>query len=297
MLNEKHQALHERAVRCAKSLLKHEAELIEIILEVDREKLFRLLGYNSLFDYVVKALHISPGSAYGFTAVAKKSVTVPELKQAIDQGELNVNTARKIVSVITAENSQDWIGKATKLSQRELEKEIVAENPKKHAVKEKITPVARNLSEFRCSMTDAQEKLIRRVQDLESQRTKKACSLQEALVAMTAAYLDRRDPVRKAARVLSARKKRTIRTAASKPHHGKRKKMRAGLIHEVNLRDQGRCSEIDPSGKRCEQSRWIEMHHRIPVAEGGTDELQNLTSLCFHHHRALHGTPLRTQAP
>src|SRR5258708_6902601 len=95
MLTERHQALHERAVHCAKALLRNEAELMTIIQEVDREKVFRRLDYASLFEYVVKALHISEGSAYGYIAVARKSVTVPELKKAIDQGELNVNSARK----------------------------------------------------------------------------------------------------------------------------------------------------------------------------------------------------------
>jgi hypothetical protein len=43
--------LHERALELAKVYKKTEIELIDILQKIDHEKLFRKLGYTSLFDY------------------------------------------------------------------------------------------------------------------------------------------------------------------------------------------------------------------------------------------------------
>ncbi len=60
------------------------------------------------------------------------------------------------------------------------------------------------------------------------------------------------------------------------------------IQHRVNLRDERRCTQILPDGARCNQARWIEIHHRVPVSEGGGNTLDNLTTLCSAHHRYEH---------
>jgi predicted HNH restriction endonuclease len=42
------------------------------------------------------------------------------------------------------------------------------------------------------------------------------------------------------------------------------------------------------SGKRCSEKRWLEIHHIMPVAEGGVNELENLALVCRAHHQFLH---------
>ncbi len=38
----------------------------------------------------------------------------------------------------------------------------------------------------------------------------------------------------------------------------------------------------------CRNSHFLEVHHRLPVAQGGANTLENLVVLCSHCHRALH---------
>ena len=38
----------------------------------------------------------------------------------------------------------------------------------------------------------------------------------------------------------------------------------------------------------CQNSRWIQIHHIHHWAQGGTTDLDNLISLCGHHHRFVH---------
>lgn len=70
-------------------------------------------------------------------------------------------------------------------------------------------------------------------------------------------------------------------------HRKKRAAIPAGTQHKVRLRDQGQC-RYHHNGDRCQNRRYLEFHHRIPVAKGGSDKAENLVLLCSEHHRAIH---------
>jgi hypothetical protein len=38
----------------------------------------------------------------------------------------------------------------------------------------------------------------------------------------------------------------------------------------------------------CERTRWVHLHHLIHWADGGRTDLDNLVTLCGHHHRLVH---------
>src|SRR4051812_12376221 len=120
------QTLHEEALKRAKNYRRSESELLEILIQIDEKKVYETLGYSSLHTYCVQALRLTDSHAYALTGVARKSSEVPELKSFIDQGELHLSNARRIVSVVTQENKKEWLEKAVTLSQRDLEREIVA---------------------------------------------------------------------------------------------------------------------------------------------------------------------------
>ncbi len=65
------------------------------------------------------------------------------------------------------------------------------------------------------------------------------------------------------------------------------RRLSAQTKHQVNLRDQGQCTNVH-EGKRCENKRWLETHHQIPLSQGGYNSLSNLTTLCWSHHRMRH---------
>ncbi|MDE0227948.1 MAG: HNH endonuclease, partial [Spirochaetaceae bacterium] len=54
--------------------------------------------------------------------------------------------------------------------------------------------------------------------------------------------------------------------------------------------DGGRCRYRDPlTGRRCNSSHLLQIHHLLPVAEGGGPEPENLALACLAHHRMCHG--------
>lgn len=55
---------------------------------------------------------------------------------------------------------------------------------------------------------------------------------------------------------------------------------------EVYRRDGWRCA-------LCDSTQYIQVHHCVPRGEGGTDEIQNLITLCSDCHALAHGMDLR----
>lgn len=62
----------------------------------------------------------------------------------------------------------------------------------------------------------------------------------------------------------------------------------ATIKHKLILKHNGQCTHVDRYGQRCEKRRFLDIHHQLPVAKDGTNDLSNLTLLCRGHHRALH---------
>ncbi|MCA9679917.1 MAG: HNH endonuclease, partial [Myxococcales bacterium] len=56
----------------------------------------------------------------------------------------------------------------------------------------------------------------------------------------------------------------------------------------VVARDHGRCRVPG-----CRASRWVEVHHVQPRAQGGRHTMTNLVSLCGGHHDAVHAGRLQ----
>jgi 5-methylcytosine-specific restriction endonuclease McrA len=119
--------------------------------------------------------------------------------------------------------------------------------------------------------------------------------MEDTLEAMVEVFLERKDPLRKAKRAQkNAEKKET--ESPSFPMGLSRiiRKQQTGRVsfrslrNKVFARDGGRCTENNPDGSRCEQTRWLHTHHIKPLSEGGTNDLENLTVLCSGHHRMVH---------
>ncbi|HEY8279882.1 MAG TPA: HNH endonuclease [Bdellovibrionota bacterium] len=258
-------SLHERALAAASRFRSVQAELLGIIMEIDRCRLFEKLGHSSSFDYCVKRLGLSEDMACSFLSVARKSREVPQLRIAVEEG-LPISKAKKIVTILTRSNGAEWIAKARENSYQKLEREIVKVLPQAK-VSEKVKPISESRSKVELSLKEEDIAVLRRAQDLLSSKKGGAASLEEVLAAALREFVGRHDPVQKAAR---SRKNLTK--------------------HEVHKRDGGSCQARDGEGRICEQRRWLQLHHIKPRSEGGGDKPENLITLCAFHHRLFHKT-------
>lgn len=282
--------IHKKALEVASRFKQAEADLILILQEVEIARVFIKLGYTSLFSYCVQALGLSESVAANFITVARKAREVPVLQAAIQTGSLPVSKARKITPVLTLANQDEWVEKAKLLPSRRLEAEVARVLPRE-ATPERMKFVSEERLEFRLGISKKLQERLERVRDLESQRTGKAVSFEEAIEVMTEVYLESKDPIERAERVMKRRTEISVNDADAcvtvtcpAPHEA----IPAIQRHQVQLRDGGRCTEIGAQGQRCESRRWLDVHHIRPRSEGGGNGLENLTTLCSAHHRMEH---------
>jgi|GEM_PF-1882966 len=258
-------ALHKSALLAAGRFHTAQFELLELVDEVDKLRIFVKLGQKSAFAYFVNAIGLSEDMTCNLTTVARVSRTVPELKQSVRDG-LSIAKARKIAPIITPENQKHWIGLARTLSFAQLEKELVREFPHR-SVQERAKPVAENRHEVVFGLDDDGMALLRSVQNLVSSQENIAATYEQTILQALKEYSEKHDPLRKAAR----RRKDTAE-------------------HVVNERDQHSCQAMDDAGNLCSQNRWLHIHHIVPRSEGGGDDPDNLITLCSFHHHLLHRT-------
>ncbi len=63
------------------------------------------------------------------------------------------------------------------------------------------------------------------------------------------------------------------------------------VIAEVLLRARGQCEvclQQAPFRRRSDNTPYLEVHHRIPLADGGDDSVENAIALCPNCHRQAH---------
>lgn len=280
------QTLHEKAIELAKTYLRAEAELVSVLQEIDVQKAYEPLGFRSLYEYARLALHLSEAVAYNLITVARKSVEVPALKQELLAQTISLSNARMITPVITPENQEKWISAAQNLSKRQLEKEIAKFRPDL-SMPDRARYVAEDKVRVEITISEELYETLIYVQDLVSTKTGKHADLETAIKEATILYLERNDPVRKAARAEINRNKRV----SAKPVPGQVSRSPGTVTavkHVVAKRDAGQCTFTSKKGRRCTERRWLDIHHIQPRSSGGSDYQENLTTLCRAHHRMIH---------
>lgn len=280
--------IHEQAALLAKDLKSKYLDLFEILIEVERDKIYLEFEITSFYSYCTELLELSSQISKDFSVVVKKSLTVPELAKAIREKKITISKARKISSVVTETNAKEWIELAATCSTRIIEKAVAQANPRE-VISETLTYASAERLELKLGVSEEWARLLSGTKDLLSQIQQRAVTSEEALFAVMQEFNDRHHPVRKAERALARAKRKKVATISKlEPNRPlKRKSLKRIVVHAVNNRDQHQCTYISAAG-RCRQKRWLDHHHIIPVADGGSDEVENLTTLCHAHHKIQH---------
>jgi len=263
---QKYEVIHKRALSAARRFRVAEAELLGVLQEIDKEKVYLELGHGSLFKYAELSLFLSPATASDFIVVARKSVEIPKLKLAIEKGKITIAKARRITPVITKENQAHWIERAESLTHRELEKEVAKAQPKS-AAPDRARYISEEMIELKFGALETTVKKFDQAKDLVSQKTGVSANYDSTLSEVLDLYLAE-----------------NIEDDTGASGTVPRSKLKKFVLN----RDNHRCTFTGPDGRRCETTRWLDVHHIVPRSEGGPDEPENLTTLCSAHHRLVH---------
>ena len=248
------------------------AELLQLLLRIEDQKLYAERGFSSLFELCVKELGYSEGAAYRRVSAMRLLRREESCAERIASGELSLSAAAKVETVfrqarkqgveIQEEKKAELFQAALGASSREAEKKIrqVAQasgvempqgSPVPRSLEEKLQKLRALLSHQLPTVTD--EELLHLVLD-------------EALAKREKKQGDI------AAEVRSPQERHVA------------EKLRAAIF----ARDGSRCSYQDPlSGRRCEGRHFLELDHIRPLALGGDTEAKNLRVLCRTHNQLL----------
>ena len=99
------------------------AEMILLIQEIERDRLFRALGATSVTDYMRRRAHWQPSKTEKIVALARKLEHLPHLREALVRGAVAWTTAYIASQVATPGTDAEWTKKALTHTNEELEAE------------------------------------------------------------------------------------------------------------------------------------------------------------------------------
>jgi hypothetical protein len=307
-LSEKQKSIHARAVDLSLRASEMEFSRIENLIDVEANNVHKAFG-KKMFTYATEVLQMDPGLAYLYIAVARACVKFVSLRKALGDKTLSVTKAGRIVSCLSKDNSDELIKFAETHSKREIEDEIAKRNPKA-GTRDRVRPLNGEFDELKVRLPKEISRNLARVRALNPTQ-----DLSQTMETLIEFYLTHKDPVRKADRAHKSRnfvkagnpeatpsvrepKSVELSPLPNLSHRKlinqkfcpgrKRQPLTAEQKHAVHHRDKGCCTFVGIDGRRCGSDRWVEIHHIVPIHNGGTNELENLTTHCSFHHDLVH---------
>ena len=120
------------------------------------------------------------------------------------------------------------------------------------------------------------------LKEILSQKLRRPASLAQVIAWAAETTRERFDPVKRAER------SQAISSRKLPPPKSGRQPVRASVKHPIVLRDGMQCTHVSEDGRRCEQKRWLQLHHTIEVRKDGLNSVENLRTFCQGHHQMLH---------
>lgn len=269
--------LRARAKVLAKEEQRLTAEIIELIAEVIRREAWKEFGFTSLFRWLREELEYSEPAAQRRIDAARLLIAVPEVKEKLETGELNLTNACKLQNAIQAEEKEREVTPEEKKAALDavegkagiaVDKVLVEHFPASGETAQREVHRVTTEGDVRCSMNLSGEafEMLKRVKEVLSHSMPNATD-GEVIAHALEFLLEKKDPLR--------------RPASSDAEV----KSKAETFREVHQRHEGKCCYVNPeTGETCGSAYQVEIDHIIPKAKAGTDDPKNLRLLCKQHN-------------
>ena len=155
------------------------AEIVEYVREMDRRKLYLDYGHTSLFTFLTKGLGYAPASAQRRIDSARLLDSVPELKQDLESGALNLTQVSMMAHSIrrkkkeepgirfSSEDRQELLKKIKNQDTRETEKTLGQELKLEVKVQEKQKIQSDESVRLEITLSKEEMETLNRVKDLQ----------------------------------------------------------------------------------------------------------------------------------
>ena len=215
-------------------------QILELICESERRRLFAESGYSSLFDWLTRELGYSEGAAQRRIESARLLRAVPSVAEKIESGSLSLTNLAKVGSTLRRVKSQkipsvacandgehgavvkkigtrpmteamELIGLVEGKSSRQAEA-LLAEKFPELPKPDFVRKIDHETVRAQVTLTKAQHEKLERVREIASHH---GASLAELIEIATDEFLKRRDPL---VREVKARRTKTSRAIPETPH-------------------------------------------------------------------------------
>jgi len=277
------------------------AELVKYLSEVDRRKLYLELGYPSLFAYCCKALKYSESAAYRRIAAARVYRDNPEVYQKLITGELTLCAVAELSKVLKTENKAELFIKVSGKSKREVQSVVAEYRAPETKIKQQESIRVRQVKKSPAPLLEKETKSTEQPPLKSYSVTLELSEEEMALLHEAQAILSTRkvkDTLLKSAkrivqqhkRLQAKRECRVVRRESMPPVEVDQdtrpsRYIPADVRHAVEKRDGNRCTYVAPDGRRCCETRNLELDHIEPFALGGKSTVQNLRQVCRGHNQ------------
>lgn len=276
------------------------SEILHLILEVDRRKLFLEMAYPSLFEYLVKHHGYSNGSAHRRIEAARLMKDVPELSEKLESGALNlsqIGLMQKTIRQNQIQISQEQKKELVQNLQHKtfFESQVLIANTFDLELKETTQIQHQKNESVRVELTFSKEQWskIKHMQELLSHSLPNGSDLVETLeylcdrvikqkTAITGRALKKTVEIRNHTQA-SQQQSDTLRS--SQKIQSPRPSIPNSVRKAVLQRDQC-CQFKDLKSQRtCGAKVFLQVDHLRPKWAGGDHSPENLQALCATHNR------------
>ncbi len=264
------------------------AEIITLISEIDRRKLFIEMGFSSLFAYLTEEIGYSASSAQRRIEAARISRQVYGVSEKLKTGAINLSTLSMAAQAIREKS------KTCKITS-ELKQDLILKIENKN-VKETQVILAQTLDlpvvnfekiKYQQDESLRLELTLNRSQNEKLQKAKEVAShalinpnLADLIEFLADFYVQKKGPDQLATKKMVS----SVAKCTSASEVKNERYVSAALRRKIFQRDQSCQWREKGTQKICGSKHQLEIHHQKPLWAGGTSSEENLLLTCRTHN-------------
>ena len=293
------------------------AVLLAHLAEVDARKLYLPAAYPSLHAYCVHELHLSEDAAAKRIQAARAARRFPAIFDALADGRLHLTAVGLLAPHLTEDTAGELLAAASHQSKAEIERLLAERFPRPemlawtaalepspttqptaqhapaHVEREAPGLVPGPLAGERAGDRSRVKPLAPQrvaVQFTLSGRGHETLRYAQALLGHQVPSGDLAQVFERALEALVEQLEKTKFAATSRPSRSRRpstnpRHIPAAVKRAVRERDQGRCTFVSDTGRRCSARERLEYDHVEPVARGGRATVAMIRLRCRAHNQ------------
>ena len=270
-------ALLGRLVTLAAQARQSTAELIELLVEMDRRNLHLALGFRSVYRYCRDVLHFSESESYQRMQAASAARRFPVVLALLAEGRLHLAAVRELAPHLSDENHLALLGAAFFKTKRDVAA-LVAEHYPRPDVPPSVqfvSPLGGGRYEFRFTGDEETAALLHEAQEL----------LSHSIPDGSMAAIFKRGLATLVAQAKRGLQSATDRPGKPRPLAADSRTIPADVERDVRERDGGQCTFVAATGRRCAERKFLHLHHLRPWAVGGPPSSVNIALRCSAHNQ------------